>query len=67
MVTHELQGYVLVLDKIVHVTRVFEAMNAEGFQFNVRMLGPTLIELKYPDRATAVLQRDLLVEAIEAA
>lgn len=67
MKVHELSGYAVVLDKVVHVTRVFETKTGEGFQFNVRLLGPTLLELKYPDRASAVLQRDLLVQAIEAA
>ena len=59
----EIQGYMLALDKIVHVTRVFPAGNDEGFQFNIRMLGDTLLKLKFPDRAAAALDRDLLIKA----
>ena len=37
--TYELQGYVIVLDKVVFITRVFEAEGGEGFQFNIRFTG----------------------------
>lgn len=63
---HEIQGYVLVLDKIIHLTRVFEANQKEGSQFNVRMVDGVLLNLKFEDRATATLHRDLLVKALEA-
>ncbi|MEM9304946.1 MAG: hypothetical protein AAGE01_22735 [Pseudomonadota bacterium] len=66
MKTHEIQGYVLVLNQVVHITRVFTAPE-EGFQFNIGLTSGTLIKLKYPDRATAVLKRDLLIEAINDA
>ena len=62
--THEVQGYVLVLDKIIHLTRVFEANHDEGVQFNVRMTDSVLLALKFPDRATATLERDLLIKAL---
>ena len=62
---HEIQGYVLVLDKVVHLTRVFEADNDEGAQFNIRLLGDSRLQLKYPDRASATLERDLLIKAIK--
>jgi hypothetical protein len=32
----ELQGYAIVLDKVVFLTRVFEAEDGEGYQFNIR-------------------------------
>lgn len=61
---HEIQGYVVVLDKVVHITRVFEAPRDEGAQFNVQMAGGVRLQLKYPDRAQATLERDLLIEAL---
>lgn len=61
----EVQGYVLVLNKIVHITRVFEAANDEGAQFNVRLVGNSRLQLKYPDRAAATLERDLLIKALK--
>ncbi len=61
---HEVKGYVVVLDKIIHITRVFEAKNDEGAQFNIQLLGDSKLQLKFPDRATATLERDLLVKAL---
>ena len=65
--THEIQGYAVVLDKIVHVTRVFEAPKNQGVQFNVQLLGNARLQLKYPDRAQATLERDLLIQALQNA
>ena len=45
---YELQGYAVVLDKIAFVTRVFEAEGKEGFQFNVRFAGDTLLTPRLP-------------------
>lgn len=64
---HEIQGYVLALDKIVHITRVFAADNDQGAQFNVRLLGNTLLKLKFPDRAAAALDREMLIKALREA
>ena len=64
---HEIQGYAVVLDKVVHVTRVFEAANDEGAQVNIQLLGNSLLKLKFKDRATATLERDLLVKALREA
>jgi hypothetical protein len=61
---HEIQGYVVVLDKVVHITRVFEAPKQQGAQFNVQLLGNAKLQLKYPDRAQATLERDLLIQAL---
>ena len=61
---HEIQGYVIALDKIVHITRVFEASDKQGAQFNVQMVGSARLQLKFPDRAQATLERDLLIEAL---
>ena len=64
---HEVQGYVLVLDKVVHITRVFEANNEQGAQFNVRLVGDTLLKLRFPDRTQATLEREMLVKALKEA
>lgn len=63
---HEVKGYAIVLDKVVHITRIFEAGDA-GVQFNIRMLGDTLLKLKFPDLPAATLARTQLLEAIKSA
>jgi hypothetical protein len=63
---HEIQGYVVVLDKVVHLTRVFKADKDQGMQFNVQLVGSARLQLKYPDLARATLERDLLIEALKA-
>ncbi|MEJ2385163.1 MAG: hypothetical protein P8Y54_12335 [Xanthomonadales bacterium] len=62
---HEVQGYAVVLDKIVFVTRVFEAEGDEGFQFNIRFSGDLLLAPRFPTRHEADLQRRLLIKALE--
>jgi hypothetical protein len=62
--TYELQGYAIVLDKVVFVTRVFEAEEGEGFQFNVRFSGDLRLAPRFPTRHEADLQRSLLLKAI---
>lgn len=66
-VIYELQGYAVVLEKIVFVTRVFEADEGEGFQFNVRFSGDLRLSPRFPTRHEADLQRSLLVQALEQA
>ena len=63
-VVHEVQGYALVLDKVVHVTRVFEARDEEGAQFNIRCVGNSRLTLKFPTQAEVTLQRELLIKAL---
>jgi hypothetical protein len=60
----ELQGYAIVLDKVVFVTRVFPAEQEEGFQFNVRFGGDLRLAPKFPTRHEADLQRSLLIKAL---
>jgi hypothetical protein len=60
----ELQGYAIVLDKVVFLTRVFEAEGGEGFQFNVRFGGDLRLSPRFPTRHEADLQRSLLVQAL---
>ena len=62
---YEIQGYALVVDKIVFVTRIFEAKNQEGFQFNIRLEGDTRISVKSATMADATLERQLLLKALK--
>ena len=64
---YELQGYAIVLDKVVFVTRVFEAEEGEGFQFNVRFSGDLRLAPKFATRPEADLQRGLLIRALDSA
>jgi hypothetical protein len=64
---YELQGYAIVLDKVVFVTRVFEAEEGEGFQFNVRFAGDLRLAPKFATRPEADLQRSLLIRALDSA
>ena len=61
---YDIQGYAIVLDQVIHVTRVFESESKEGFQFNVRLAGEARVTLKYPDLAEATLQRDLFIKSL---
>ena len=61
---YELQGYTMVLNKVVLITRVFEAEDSEGYQFNVRFTGDLRLAPKFPTRHEADLQRSLLIKAL---
>jgi len=62
---HELQGYAIVLDHVAFVTRVFEADDDEGFQFNVRFAADVRLAPRFPTRNEAELARRLLIQALE--
>jgi len=62
---YDIQGYAVVLDKIVFVTRVFKADDEEGFQFNIRFTGDLLLSPKFPSRHEADLQRELMLKALK--
>ena len=64
--TYELQGYAIVLDKVVLLTRVFEADEGEGFQFNIRFAGDLRLAPSSPTRHEADLQRSLLLRALNS-
>lgn len=64
--TYELQGYAIVLDKIVFLTRVFEAEEGQGYQFNIRFTGDLRLAPKFPTRHEADLQRSLLLKALNS-
>lgn len=62
--TYQLQGYAIVLDKIIFLTRVFEADGQEGYQFNIRFTGDLRLAPRFPTRHEADLQRGLLLKAL---
>jgi hypothetical protein len=62
---HDLQGYAVVLDKIMFVTRVFKADDEEGFQFNVRFSADLRLSPRFPTRHEADLERELLLKALK--
>lgn len=64
--TYDLLGYSIVLDKIVLLTRVFEAEDGEGYQFNIRFSSDLRLAPRFPTRHEADLQRSLLLKAINA-
>ena len=61
---YEIQGYAIVLDKVTFLTRVFEAEDGEGFQFNIRFTGDLRLAPRFPTRHEADLQRSLLIKAL---
>ena len=61
---YELQGYAIALNKVVFLTRVFEAEDGEGYQFNIRFAGDLRLAPKFPTRHEADLQRSLLIKAL---
>jgi hypothetical protein len=65
MKTHSIKNYTLVLDKVVFLSGIFLSED-DSFQFNIKLVGD-MLSLKYPDRATAVLDRELLVKALKEA
>ncbi|MBT8059474.1 MAG: hypothetical protein KJO33_07765 [Gammaproteobacteria bacterium] len=67
MKTYEIQGYAIVLDKVVFLTRVFEAEDGEGFQFNIRFNGDLRLAPRFATRPEADLQRSLLIKALSDA
>ena len=64
--TYDLRGYTIVLDKVVLLTRVFEADGGEGFQFNIRFAGDLRLAPRFPTRHEADLQRSLLLKALNS-
>jgi len=61
---HEVQGYAIVADKIVFVTRVFKAEGDEGYQFNIALSGDVRLSPRFPTRHEADLERELLLKSI---
>lgn len=61
---YELQGFAIVLDKVALVSRVFEADNKEGYQFNITFSNELRLPLKFPSRIDADLERQLFLKAL---
>ena len=65
MKTYNLKQYTIVLSHIVFVSGVFMD-DTESAQFNVKLTSDKL-SFKFTNRADAVLQRELLIKAINHA
>jgi hypothetical protein len=61
---HEMQGYAIVTDKIVFVTRVFKAEGDEGYQFNIALSGDVRLSPRFATRHEADLERELLLKSV---
>jgi hypothetical protein len=62
---YELQGFAIVLDKVTLVSRVFEAENNEGYQFNITFSKELRLPVKFPTRTDADLERQLFLKALK--
>lgn len=62
---YELQGFAIVLDKVALVSRVFEADNKEGYQFNITFSSELRLPAKFPTRTDADLERQLFLKALK--
>jgi hypothetical protein len=63
---HEIKGYSIVASKVAFITRIFEANEDEGYQFNIAFLGDLRISVRFPTRHDAELERELLLKSIRA-
>lgn len=64
---YDIQGYSIVLTQIVFITRIFEAEDEQGYQFNIRFNADARLAPKFPTRNEAELARSLLVQALKDA
>ncbi len=62
---YELQGFAIVLEQVALVSRVFEADNQEGFQFNITFSSELRLPVKFPTRTDADLERQLFLKALK--
>jgi hypothetical protein len=63
---YESQGFAIVLNKVSLVSRVFEAENKEGYQFNITFSNELRLPAKFPTRSEADLERQLFLKALKA-
>jgi hypothetical protein len=61
---YELQGFVIVMDKVALVSRVFTADNGEGYQFNITFSNELRLPAKFPTRNDADLERQLFLKSL---
>ncbi len=64
-VIYELQGFAIALDKVALVSRVFDADNKEGYQFNIIFNAELRLPMKFPTRNEADLERQLFLSALK--
>jgi hypothetical protein len=64
---YELQGFAMVLNKVVLISRVFAADNNEGYQFNITFSNDVRLPAKFPTRTEADLERQLFLKALKEA
>jgi hypothetical protein len=62
---YDLQGFAIVLNKVVLVSRVFAADNNEGYQFNITFSNDVRLPAKFPTRTEADLERQLFLKALK--
>ena len=62
---YELQGYAIVLDKVVLLTRVLSTEEGEGYQFNIRFAGDLRLAPRFPTRHEADLQQQAALQALK--
>jgi len=63
-IIHEVQGYAIVADKVVFLTRVFKAEGDEGYQFNIALSGDVRLSPRFATRHEADLERELLLKSL---
>lgn len=63
---YELQGFAIILDKVALISRVFDADNDEGYQFNITFSSDLRLPAKYPTRHEADLERQLFLSAVKS-
>jgi hypothetical protein len=64
---YELQGFAMVLNKVVLISRVFAADNKEGYQFNITFSNDVRLPAKFPTRIEADLERQLFLKSLKNA
>lgn len=62
---YDLQGFAIVLNKVVLISRVFAADNNEGYQFNITFSNDVRLPAKFPTRTEADLERQLFLKALK--
>ena len=62
---YDLQGFAIVLNKVVLVSRVFAADNNEGYQLNITFSNDVRLPAKFPTRTEADLERQLFLKALK--
>ena len=62
---YELQGFAIILDKVALISKVFDADDNEGYQFNITFSTDLRLPVKFPTRHEADLERQLFLSAVK--